>query len=144
MISLPAPTSDSACTLRHHRSARRLRLFGSGRGRGLLQRAQLARPYRARCCRRTGALRAVPRYSGAVAHGVCDSARRDFDRCCGGRALGAHALVSIDDEPHAPEHAIEVELPFLQTIFGSLPIVPLLFGSTSAAAVAAHRPGLDR
>ena len=52
-------------------------------------------------------------------------------------ALGAHALVSIDDEPHAPEHAIEVELPVLQTIFGRLPIVPLLFGSTSAAAVAA-------
>ena len=52
-------------------------------------------------------------------------------------ALGADALVSIDDEPHAPEHAIEVELPFLQAIFGSLPIVPLLLGSTSAAAVAA-------
>jgi AmmeMemoRadiSam system protein B len=52
-------------------------------------------------------------------------------------ALGADALVSIDDEPHAPEHAIEVELPFLQAIFGSLPIVPLLFGSTSTAAVAA-------
>jgi AmmeMemoRadiSam system protein B len=52
-------------------------------------------------------------------------------------ALGADALVSINDEPHAPEHAIEVELPFLQAIFGSLPIVPLLFGSTSAAAVAA-------
>jgi MEMO1 family protein len=51
-------------------------------------------------------------------------------------ALGAHALVSIDDEPHAPEHAIEVELPVLQTIFGRLPIVPLLFGSTSAAAIA--------
>jgi MEMO1 family protein len=52
-------------------------------------------------------------------------------------ALSAEALVAIDDEPHAPEHAIEVELPFLQAIFGDLPIVPLLFGSTSAAAVAA-------
>jgi len=52
-------------------------------------------------------------------------------------ALSADGLVSIDDAPHAPEHAIEVELPFLQTIFGDLPIVPLLFGSTSAEAVAA-------
>jgi len=52
-------------------------------------------------------------------------------------ALSAEALVAIDDAPHAPEHAIEVELPFLQAIFGDLPIVPLLFGSTSATAVAA-------
>jgi AmmeMemoRadiSam system protein B len=51
-------------------------------------------------------------------------------------ALSADALVSANDAPHAPEHAIEVELPFLQAIFGELPIVPLLFGSTSAAAVA--------
>jgi AmmeMemoRadiSam system protein B len=52
-------------------------------------------------------------------------------------ALSEETLVAIDDAPHAPEHAIEVELPFLQSIQGVLPIVPLLFGSTSAAAVAA-------
>ena len=52
-------------------------------------------------------------------------------------ALSEETLVAINDEPHAPEHAIEVELPFLQSIFGNLPIVPLLFGRTSAAAVAA-------
>lgn len=46
-------------------------------------------------------------------------------------------LVVVDDEPHAPEHALEVELPFLQTIFGQLPIVPLLFGLASAGEVAA-------
>ena len=51
-------------------------------------------------------------------------------------ALGGAGLVAIADEPHAPDHAIEVELPFLQALFGNLPIVPLLFGSTSAAAVA--------
>jgi AmmeMemoRadiSam system protein B len=51
-------------------------------------------------------------------------------------ALSEEMLVTIDDEPHAPEHAIEVELPFLQSVLGDLPIVPLLFGSTSAAAVA--------
>jgi len=52
-------------------------------------------------------------------------------------ALSEETVVAIKDEPHAPEHAIEVELPFLQSVFGDLPIVPLLFGSTSAAAVAA-------
>ncbi|WP_072390863.1 AmmeMemoRadiSam system protein B [Hyphomicrobium sp. CS1GBMeth3] len=52
-------------------------------------------------------------------------------------AMAEAGLVVIDDEPHAPEHALEVELPFLQAIFGPLPIVPLLFGLTSARAVAA-------
>jgi len=52
-------------------------------------------------------------------------------------ALNEETLVVIDDQPHAPEHAIEVELPLLQAVFGNLPIVPLLSGSTSARAVAA-------
>jgi AmmeMemoRadiSam system protein B len=51
-------------------------------------------------------------------------------------ALSEETLVAIDDAPHAPDHAIEVELPFLQSVFGNLPIVPLLCGATSAAAVA--------
>lgn len=46
-------------------------------------------------------------------------------------------LVIIDDVPHAQDHALEVELPFLQAIFGELPIVPLLFGRTGASEVAA-------
>src|SRR5262245_8404904 len=53
------------------------------------------------------------------------------------KALSEDGLIVIKDEPHAPEHAIEVELPFLQWVFGDVPIVPLLFGSTSASAVAA-------
>ena len=51
--------------------------------------------------------------------------------------LNQERLVTIDDAPHAPEHAIEVELPFLQSICPNLPMVPLLCGSTTAAAVAA-------
>ncbi len=51
--------------------------------------------------------------------------------------LLAEARVVIDDGPHERDHAIEVELPFLQRIYGNLPIVPLLFGITSARAVAA-------
>lgn len=53
------------------------------------------------------------------------------------KALVAQDRVEIDDDPHELDHAIEVELPFLQAIFGNLPIVPLLFGITSARAVAA-------
>ena len=52
-------------------------------------------------------------------------------------ALNEEMLIVIDDEPHAPEHAIEVELPFLQSIFPNLPIVPLLCGTTTPEAVAA-------
>src|SRR5271169_4634181 len=52
-------------------------------------------------------------------------------------ALATAARVVIDGAPHERDHAIEVELPFLQVIIGSLSIVPLLFGFTSARAVAA-------
>jgi AmmeMemoRadiSam system protein B len=51
--------------------------------------------------------------------------------------LKRERLVVIDDLPHTPEHAIEVELPFLQAVLPHLPIVPLLCGSTSPRAVAA-------
>jgi AmmeMemoRadiSam system protein B len=53
------------------------------------------------------------------------------------RDLADGGLASVEDAPHAPEHALEVELPFLQAIFGALPVVPLLFGASSAPAVAA-------
>ena len=47
-------------------------------------------------------------------------------------------LVSIDDMAHAPEHSLEVELPFLQTLLGPFAVVPLLAGDAipqQAAAV---------
>jgi AmmeMemoRadiSam system protein B len=44
--------------------------------------------------------------------------------------------IQIDDTPHAPEHALEVELPFLQTLFGPLPIIPLVVGRASGEDVA--------
>jgi AmmeMemoRadiSam system protein B len=39
-------------------------------------------------------------------------------------------------KPHANEHALEVELPFLQTVLGSARIVPLLVGSATPTEVA--------
>jgi MEMO1 family protein len=51
-------------------------------------------------------------------------------------ALTDARLAAIDDRPHAPDHALEVELPFLQTLFGPLPVTPLLVGDVEAEAVA--------
>ena len=46
-------------------------------------------------------------------------------------------LVRFDDAPHAPEHALEVELPFLQVLTGSITAVPLLVGNATSQEVAA-------
>jgi AmmeMemoRadiSam system protein B len=40
------------------------------------------------------------------------------------------------DAPHAPEHALEVELPFLQTLLASFKAVPLVVGDTVPQEVA--------
>ncbi len=40
------------------------------------------------------------------------------------------------DSAHAPEHALEVHLPFLIEVLGDIKIVPLLFGQTSPPEVA--------
>jgi MEMO1 family protein len=40
------------------------------------------------------------------------------------------------DAPHAPEHALEVELPFLQTVLRSFDLIPLLVGDASPEEVA--------
>src|SRR5687768_9020245 len=39
------------------------------------------------------------------------------------------------DGPHAPEHALEVELPFLQTVLRSFELVPLLVGDAAPEEV---------
>jgi MEMO1 family protein len=38
----------------------------------------------------------------------------------------------LDDEAHAPEHCLEVELPFLQVMLGDFQIVPMLFDEAAA------------
>ena len=52
------------------------------------------------------------------------------------KALRDAGLVTIDDTPHAPEHALEVELPFLQRVLEDFTIVPLLVGAASPEQVA--------
>lgn len=46
-------------------------------------------------------------------------------------------FVVQNDAAHAPEHALEVELPFLQAVLGPFALVPLLVGEASPAEVAA-------
>src|SRR5262249_53682090 len=45
-------------------------------------------------------------------------------------------FVTRIDAPHAPEHALEVELPFLQTVLPSFQVVPLVVGDVAPRDVA--------
>jgi len=44
-------------------------------------------------------------------------------------ALASLPFVICADAPHAPEHALEVELPFLQTLLSSFELIPLVIGN---------------
>jgi MEMO1 family protein len=44
--------------------------------------------------------------------------------------------VVVDDRAHAPEHSLEVQLPFLQQVLGPFALVPLAVGSATADEVA--------
>jgi AmmeMemoRadiSam system protein B len=43
----------------------------------------------------------------------------------------------VNDEPHAPEHSIEVQLPFLQRALGNAAVLPIAVGAAAADDVAA-------
>jgi AmmeMemoRadiSam system protein B len=51
--------------------------------------------------------------------------------------LVAADLIDIDDAAHALEHALEVELPFLQLLLGGFSLVPLLVGDAAPEQTAA-------
>lgn len=44
--------------------------------------------------------------------------------------------VSVDDRPHAPEHSLEVQLPFLQAVLEEFELVPLVVGDATTEEVA--------
>lgn len=50
--------------------------------------------------------------------------------------LAALPQVVADDRPHAQEHSLEVQLPFLQTVLDRFTLVPLVVGRADAAEVA--------
>ena len=57
------------------------------------------------------------------------------DRAALQQLSATSGLFQLLPAAHATEHCLEVQLPFLQTIYPPVPIVPLLFGEVSAAAV---------
>lgn len=56
-----------------------------------------------------------------------DTARRE--------TLERAGLITVDDAPHAGEHSLEVQLPFLQVALGEVAVLPLTAGTVGAAAV---------
>ena len=50
--------------------------------------------------------------------------------------IGRLKFVTQTDAPHAPEHSLEVELPFLQTTLSSFQLVPLVVGDAAPHEVA--------
>jgi AmmeMemoRadiSam system protein B len=50
--------------------------------------------------------------------------------------------VDVDDAAHAPEHSLEVQLPFLQRVLGDFSIVPFVIGRASPDAIADVLDGL--
>lgn len=57
----------------------------------------------------------------------------DLEAC---EQLLEHPEVHLDSRPHQREHAIEVELPFLQQVLGPFRLVPLIVGQASPEVVA--------
>jgi AmmeMemoRadiSam system protein B len=62
--------------------------------------------------------------------------RVPIDRDAVGRAL-ALPQVRVSDAPHAPEHSLEVQLPFLQALLGEFSLAPFVVGDASAEEVEA-------
>ena len=51
-------------------------------------------------------------------------------------AVAAHPAVRIDDWPHAAEHSLEVQLPFLQLVLDRFEVLPLVVGDCPPEMVA--------
>jgi MEMO1 family protein len=54
----------------------------------------------------------------------------------GRRRLRALGLVGVSDAPHAAEHSIEVQLPFLQVVLGEFDVLPIAAGLAPPELVA--------
>lgn len=54
----------------------------------------------------------------------------------GARAVSGLPQVTTFPEAHAPEHSLEVELPFLQVLFPGVPVLPIVVGDADGEEVA--------
>lgn len=52
------------------------------------------------------------------------------------RTLARFPEVVVSGRPHAQEHSLEVQLPFVQRVLGDVPVVPIVVGGASPEAVA--------
>jgi hypothetical protein len=52
----------------------------------------------------------------------------EVDLECVGKLQSFHRAIGINEEAHLSEHALEVQLPFIQTVLREAKIVPVLFG----------------
>ena len=68
-----------------------------------------------------------PRGGFATPFGVAS-----IDAVCAAQMMEATTLVHEDPAPHAREHSLEMQLPFLQHLAVGVPIVPLLMGYQTA------------
>lgn len=77
--------------------------------------------------------------------GMAVPASRTFMTPLGGIPVDEEAVAAIsdmpgvitDDLPHADEHSLEVQLPFLQVLFPAFSLVPIVVGDAGADTVAA-------
>jgi AmmeMemoRadiSam system protein B len=80
-------------------------------------------------------------YLRGMAAPAADSFATPLGRIEIDRALKAALLQRADvveaDAPHAQEHCLEVQLPFLQTLFDDFTLLPLVLGSVAPEQVAA-------
>ena len=60
-----------------------------------------------------------------------------IDEECVAAIVGASPVVQAMASPHRREHSLEMQLPFVQRLAPTLPIVPLLMGHQTAAAAEA-------
>jgi AmmeMemoRadiSam system protein B len=76
--------------------------------------------------------------------GIAAPTATAFETPLGSLAVDRQALHAVadlpqfvlGDEPHRPEHSLEVQLPFVQTVLNAVEIVPLLVGRARPAEVA--------
>ncbi len=57
------------------------------------------------------------------------------DREYAGALASEERVFSAITAPHTPEHCLEVQIPFIQTILDAVPIVPMLFGEVDPIEV---------
>ena len=119
------------------RSPCRLPVLGPGRRDSICYVGSERSHDRARGADGAGSLRASSRDCRSRRGGFRDttrSLRLDQDVLA---AIAGLPAIEFTDEPHAPEHALEVELPFLQVVLPRFTAVPLLVGDTTPHSVAA-------